>query len=69
MSRPIPVDPDKWAEMVQALAEVAKLRQKVNNLEARCRVLRRAGDEMAEALDDGEPNRLIDDWWDAKQGM
>jgi hypothetical protein len=49
--------------------EVAELQAKVADIEARCRLLRRLGDEMAEALDDGEPNLLIDKWYDAKQGM
>lgn len=32
MSRPIPVEPDRWAELVQAWAEVGPLRNKVSDL-------------------------------------
>jgi len=32
MSKFIPVDPDKWAEMVQALAEVKSLKAEVERL-------------------------------------
>lgn len=70
-------DRDKWVnlsvehekEVGELQGEVAHLKAMVSHLQARCRVLRRVGDEMSEALDDGEPNRLLDDWHFAKQGM
>lgn len=62
MSTFIPVKAEEWAKMVEATKLAADLLSENKRL-------RRAGDAMAEALDDGEPNRLIDDWHDAKQGM
>jgi len=60
----------KWINLsIEHEKEVAELQAKVADLEARCRLLRRLGDEMAEALDDGEPNPMLVDWYFAKQGM
>ena len=63
MSAYIPVAPDRWAEMVQASAEVGPLRNKVSDLSTQLELrqveidrlraenerLRKAGDELANA--------------------
>lgn len=65
MSRYIPVEPEKWGEMVKALSEVKRL-------QAENERLRKAGDAMA--LNVYVPIqyeiylKLISDWEAAKQG-
>ena len=59
----IPVEPEKWAEMVKALAEVERLRassfvtavpvEEYEKLKAEVERLRKAGDAMAERLNIG----------------
>ena len=43
MGKFIPVEPEKWAEMVKALAEVERLKAEVERL-------RKAGDDLFHAL-------------------
>ena len=54
MSKFIPVEPEKWAEMVKALALVKEMDKTINASQAECRRLkaeverlRKAGDAMA----------------------
>ena len=68
MSKPIPVSPERWAEMVQAWAENTRLKAEVERL-------RKAGDAMAEAMWYGDAERSIwvkkfaeTDWNAAKEG-
>ena len=51
MSRFIPVEPEKWAEMVKAQAEVARLKAEVERLT-------KAGDAMAEVCENDWKNRI-----------
>lgn len=52
MAKFIPVEPEKWAEMVKAQAEVKRLKAEVERL-------RKAGDAMAEAMWYGDAQRSI----------
>lgn len=45
MGKYIPVEPEKWGEMVKAMAEVTRLKAEVERL-------RKAGDAMAETFFD-----------------
>ena len=54
MGKYIPVEPEKWAEMVKALALVKEMDKTINASQAECRRLkaeverlRKVGDEMA----------------------
>lgn len=40
MSKPIPVDPDKWAEMVLAWSELPRWKEMCDELNARCDALK-----------------------------
>lgn len=54
MSRYIPVDPDKWCEMVKALAEVEDLRKRCQQLQERVNDLEAAiiiGDALPQEED------------------
>ena len=56
MSRYIPVEPEKWGEMVKAMAEVKRLQAEVERL-------RKAGTEMGKHLPDtDEANRAYIDF-------
>ena len=66
----IPVEPEKWAEMVKALAEVERLKAEVERL-------RKAGDNLARAIDDNgchdngdwyDQQNAIHEWNAAKEG-
>ena len=63
MSRFIPVEPEKWAEMVKAQAENARLKAEVERLT-------NVGDKMADYLFDAPyPCRVFwHKWKDAKEG-
>ncbi len=59
MAKFIPVEPEKWAEMVKAAALVAEMDKTINASQAECRRLkaenerlREVGDWMAHAIDD-----------------
>ena len=47
MGKFIPVEPEKWAEMVKALAEVVRLKAEVERL-------RKAGDELLREWSSGD---------------
>ena len=79
MGKFIPVEPEKWAEMVKALALVAEMDKTINASQAECRRLkaeverlRKAGDAMA--LNLYIPirheiyNELLTEWYAAKEG-
>lgn len=77
MGKYIPVEPEKWAEMVKALALVKEMDKTINASQAECRRLkaeverlRKAGDAMVEALlfEDGQSCKEIADWNAAKEG-
>jgi hypothetical protein len=67
MSKYIPVEPEKWGEMVKAMAENRLLKAEVERLDTLCKqlgkqhsdisceniMLRKAGDAMASTLKDG----------------
>jgi len=56
MSRYIPVEPEKWGEMVKAMAEVKRLKAEVERL-------RKLGTEMGKHLPDtDEANRAYIDF-------
>lgn len=66
----IPVEPEKWAEMVKALAEVERLKAEVERL-------RKAGDDLeflvcfnyeGDIKDDEHCIKIIDAWYAAKEG-
>ena len=73
MSRYIPVEPEKWAEMVKAMAENERLKAEVERL-------RKAGDAMALCITEfrcGKYGNALDkvggfyvwqDWLAAKEG-
>ena len=66
MANFIPVEPEKWAEMVKALAEVERLKAEVERL-------RKAGDAMAEEIQKHLTNNQglgkTNNWWNAaKEG-
>ena len=64
MSRFIPVEPEKWAEMVKAQSENARLKAEVERL-------RKAGDAMAKAirwLPQSISDHHLDAWNAAKEG-
>jgi len=57
----IPVEPEKWAEMVKALALVAEMDKTINASQAECRRLkaenerlRKAGDELLHEWSSGD---------------
>ena len=47
MSRFIPVEPEKWAEMVKALAENARLKAEVERLDGLCKQLSRQHSDIS----------------------
>ena len=58
MAKFIPVEPEKWAEMVKALALVAEMDKTINASQAECRRLkaeverlRKANDSLAGVID------------------
>jgi hypothetical protein len=55
MSRFIPVEPEKWGEMVKAMAEVTRLKAEVERL-------RKAGDAMVKLLKDEDYNTEPDEY-------
>jgi len=70
MGKFIPVDPEKWGEMVKALSEVKRLKAEVERL-------RKAGDELHAFLinyivdsriSSAYLNKLDDGWTAAKEG-
>jgi hypothetical protein len=70
MGKYIPVEPEKWAEMVKAMAEVTRLKAEVERL-------RKAGDAMAfnyEQMADGNGTydsdlmKFVARWNAAKEG-
>ena len=62
MGKFIPVEPEKWAEMVKAQAEVARLEAEVERLT-------KAGDDLALWLGfEDEDSPRIKEWEDAKKG-
>ena len=70
MGKYIPVEPEKWAEMVKALSEVKRL-------QAENERLRKAGDELAKHIERTEEvaydilpggDGKINDWNAAKEG-
>lgn len=67
MSRYIPVEPEKWAEMVKALSEVERLRHRIE-------ALREAGDELwyclrhSKRIDAEEVKEAVEEWQAAKEG-
>ena len=57
MSKYIPVEPEKWAEMVKAQSDLPRWKEMCDELEARCNELkaeverlRKAGDAMASSI-------------------
>jgi uncharacterized small protein (DUF1192 family) len=56
----IPVEPEKWAEMVKALALVAEMDKTINASQAECRRLKEKSECQAECLEafDKENARL-----------
>ena len=78
MGKFIPVEPEKWGEMVKALALVKEMDKTINASQAECRRLkaeverlRKAGDAMEYAIMYGRFNALnkaIEDWKAAKEG-
>ena len=52
MSKYIPVEPEKWAEMVKALALVAEMDKTINASQAECRRLKAEVERLREAGDD-----------------
>ena len=61
MSKFIPVEPEKWAEMVKALALVKEMDKTINASQAECRRLkaeverlRKAGDELLHEWSSGD---------------
>lgn len=83
MGKFIPVEPEKWAEMVKALAEVERLKAEVERLRSSSFVTAvpveqyervvKAGDKMAREIcilgpvDDKE-KKAIEEWRAAKEG-
>ena len=62
MSAFIPVSPDRWAEMVQASADVGQLRSQVQDLELQVKRLEMAGDAMDAYIGrhlDGTTNGIV----------
>ena len=81
MGKYIPVEPEKWAEMVKALALVKEMDKTINASQAECRRLKaeverliKAGDAMASALilvemkSEEERQGRIKAWSAAKEG-
>ena len=60
MSRFIPVDPDKWAEMVLALSEVTRLKAEVERAKAQSDVMHDAKNATIQGLVE-ERDELIDE--------
>lgn len=60
MGKYIPVEPEKWAEMVKALALVAEMDKTINASQAECRRLKEKSECQAECLEafDKENARL-----------
>ena len=79
MGKYIPVEPEKWAEMVKALALVAEMDKTINASQAECRRLkaeverlRKAGDDLSASLTvhSNHPNcGARDEWLRAKKGL
>lgn len=66
MGKYIPVEPEKWAEMVKAMAEVTRLKAEVERL-------RKAGDSIISilcqhVLDSNLRNLALREWNAAKEG-
>jgi len=68
MGKYIPVEPEKWAEMVKAMAEVTRLKAEVERL-------RKAGDAMEQEVigcyfeqDDPADSESLRAWRAAKEG-
>ena len=61
MSKYIPVDPEKWAAMVQAQSEVTRLKAEVERL-------RKAGDAVCESPYLWEDDPAVIAWRAAKEG-
>lgn len=81
MGKYIPVEPEKWAAMVQAQSDLPRWKEMCDELDARCNELkaeverlRKAGDELSWAFafavsrDDGKESGLIKAWNAAKEG-
>ena len=84
MSKYIPVEPEKWAEMVKAQSDLPRWKEMCDELEARCNELkaeverlRKAGDNLARASDEngchdnGDADDLddaIERWKAAREG-
>ena len=79
MAKFIPVEPEKWAEMVKALALVKKMDKTINASQAECRRLkaqverlREAGDAIIQNLHPEEGDWCFEDaqatWSAAKMG-
>lgn len=71
MSKYIPVEAEKWAQMVQAMALAADLMAENKRLASENERLRKAGDAMAHWIDhqyhkDGYP--FVEGWDAAKEG-
>jgi len=77
----IPVEPEKWAEMVKALALVKEMDKTINASQAECRRLkaenerlRKAGDELLHEWSSGDETdarnfkKGLVLWNDAKEG-
>ena len=60
MSKYIPVEPEKWAEMVKAMALVKEMDKTINASQAECRRLKEKSECQAECLEafDKENARL-----------
>lgn len=63
MGKFIPVEPEKWAEMVKALALVKEMDKTINASQAECRRLKEKSECQAECLEafDKENARLKDE--------
>lgn len=63
MGKYIPVEPEKWAEMVKALALVKEMDKTINASQAECRRLKEKSECQAECLEafDKENARLKDE--------
>ena len=63
MGKYIPVEPEKWGEMVKAMAEVTRLKAEVERL-------RKAGDVMVFCINLNSPSsgNAIANWEAAKEG-
>ena len=70
MGKFIPVEPEKWAEMVKALALVAEMDKTINASQAECRRLKAEVEHLTSEnlLVREEADRYCRLWQEAKEG-